>query len=111
MTTTPKNGIVCEIYRNTYTKGGTLRDFDQVLLLIGGPFEPCKNQPAVKLVKRHLFGRDYYHAEPVEPPPVGEVGYMAGGTLIYSCDSRFRNICDYPIVLHDHTEVPNYASD
>ena len=55
-----------------------------------------------RVVKRHLFGKIYMHVEPVAAP-VG-VGYMAGGSLVYSCDSRFREISDYPLSLHDRCE-------
>jgi hypothetical protein len=58
----------------------------------------------VKLVTRHLFGRDYTHVEPVDAPPDGYHGYMAGGTFVWTSDGRFPS--DYPLSLHDHVEVP-----
>ena len=53
-----------------------------------------------KVVKRNLFGRDYYHVEPVTRP--NGVGWMYGGCVVCTSDSRFR--FDYPLKLHDRTE-------
>lgn len=44
----------------------------------------------------HKFVRPY--ANPTE------IGWMAGGSLVYSCDSRFREISEYPLSLHDRQE-------
>lgn len=62
-------------------------------------FEATADSPAVKIVKRG----DYIHAEPVNKPINGNIGWMAGGTFIYSCDSRFP--AHYPIPLHDRQET------
>ena len=59
-------------------------------------YEPTEDAPAVRIVRRNLFGREYIHAEPYAPGT-----YSAGGRFIYSCDSRFREINNYPISLHD----------
>jgi len=45
------------------------------------------------------------HAEPLEAPPLGGVGWMFGGNFIYSCDSRFQALCGYPIPVHDRCET------
>ncbi len=63
--------------------------------------EATEDAPAVKLVRRRLFGvEDYLHAEPVTPP--AGTGWMDGGNFIWSCDSRFPN--SYPISVHDRQE-------
>ena len=54
-----------------------------------------------KVVKRNLFGETYYHVEPVTKP--NGVGWMSGGSFVYSCDGRFP--FDYPLSLHDRTET------
>ena len=59
----------------------------------------------VKIVKNDYGFGEYVHAEPVAEKPKGHVGYMMGGTFIYSSDSRFREIHPYPIPLHDRTET------
>lgn len=67
-------------------------------------FGPSPECPAVKLVHRTICGKPYVHAEPVESKNGNNVGYMAGGTFIYTCDSRFPS--SYPIPLHDRQETP-----
>jgi hypothetical protein len=57
----------------------------------------------VFVVMRHLFGRDYYHVEPVAPVASGNVGYMAGGNHAYVSDGRFT--FDYPLSIHDRQET------
>lgn len=59
-------------------------------------FSVTPDAPALRLVRRNLFGGEYIHAEPYEP------GFYAfGGRFIYTCDSRFRELNAYPIPLHD----------
>jgi len=66
-------------------------------------FEADEQSPAVVIVKRIIGGKEYLHAEPVEKPT--GIGWMAGGTFIYTCDSRFREeFGNYPISLHDREE-------
>jgi len=100
----PQTGIVCRILSDSY-RAGTLRECKEVTLLVeGGVFEPDEHAPGVRLVRRNLFGREYLHAEPIADPPPGQIGYMAGGSFIWTSDGRFPN--DYPISLHDYTETP-----
>ncbi len=61
-------------------------------------FEASEEYPPVKLVRRTLFGKDYIHAEPIVEKPTN---FASGGRFIYSCDSRFRELNQYPIPLHD----------
>lgn len=42
------------------------------------------------------------HAEPVKAPD--GLPYMAGGCVVYTSDSRFRELSEYPLSLHDRTE-------
>lgn len=59
-------------------------------------YEPTLDAPGVKLVRRNIYGKPYIHAEPIEP------GFYAfGGRFIYTSDSRFSEINQYPIPLHD----------
>lgn len=98
-----KTGILCEVYRCDLHKGGTLRPFKEVVLLVGGPFEPTPEIPGVKLVRRTISGNDYLHVEPIDKPADGYVGYMASGTFIYTSDGRFPS--KQPLSVHDHTEI------
>lgn len=88
------------------SNGGLSSKFEEVLVSTEDTddLESEYSKPLVKIVKRDLFGRTYVHAEPVNPPEKGQSGYMAGGCFIYSCDSRFRQVCEYPVSLHDRTD-------
>ena len=59
-------------------------------------FDATPESPALRLVRRNLRQGEYIHAEPYEKGM-----YAFGGRFIYTCDSRFREICQYPIPLHD----------
>ena len=66
--------------------------------------ELCR--PIVVIKKRIIGGEEYVYAEPIDNPDKGNIGWMAGGTFIYSCDSRFsRHFSKYPIPLHDRQET------
>jgi hypothetical protein len=69
----------------------------------GGPW--FNGEPVVMIVERELAGGTYLHAEPVCRPPKGHVGWMAGGNLVYTSDSRFREMSKYPLSLHDRSET------
>lgn len=71
-------------------------------------FEDRGDVPVLKL-ERRVYGRDYIFAVPVEPKRIGAAGPMAGGNFIYSHDSRFRKISQYPIPVHDRFEVKQAA--
>lgn len=85
------------------TNGGISSTHDQFILIgeeVPGVFEPHEKTPALKLVKRIIFGKEYIHAEPLNEPE--GIGWMFGGNFIYSSDSRFPN--KYPIPVHDRQE-------
>jgi len=71
-------------------------------------FTPGPDAPAVKLVRRTIGDHVYVHAEPVDPPPAGHFGWMAGGAYIETSDGRWRAVTgiDYPVPLHDRCETP-----
>ena len=89
------------------SNNGISSRYKEVLLVCETGFiEVDENNPPenlVKLVTRHLFGRDYKHIEPVARPT--GCGWMSGGTLVYSCDSRFRELSEYPLSFHDRQET------
>jgi hypothetical protein len=64
----------------------------------------------VRLVRRTFAGSDYIHAEPVYCPEWQEEKFRGspwlqfGGNFLFSSDSRFRAICQYPIPIHDRVE-------
>lgn len=65
---------------------------------------PTPGVPVLRLVRRWVgTPREYLHAEPLEQP-TDACGPMAGGNFVYSQDSRYREICPYPIPVHDRFE-------
>lgn len=99
----------CEIMKHKgedCSNGGISSRFNDVLVLCpDGNVEVDGNEPNLcKVVERRLFGSEiYYHVEPVVK--ADGVGWMAGGTVVYSCDSRFRRLANgYPLSFHDRTE-------
>jgi len=106
-----EKGLICNIYQDkeggNHSNDGISNHYNDVLIIVEGkdigPFEQSEERPTVKVVKRFLFGKDYVHAEPIEKPT--GVGWMNGGCIISSCDSRFsEHVNEYPIHLHDRCE-------
>ena len=99
------------VYRCPYlgdcTNGGISKDRYRLLLTCEDGFIDAEpDDPALlRLVKRKIGGREYIHAEPVNPGDTsGSVGPMFGGNYVSTSDSRFPS--DYPIPLHDRYENP-----
>lgn len=88
------------------SNGGISSRFREILLICDeGHIEIDENNPPenlCKLVVKDYGFTVYKHIEPVAK--ANGVGWMAGGTLVYTCDSRFRRMSEYPLVLHDRTE-------
>lgn len=101
-------GLICEIFRwhlGECSNGGLSSRVQAVTLIdADGPFAPTDDRPAVRLVRRQLEGGEYVHAEPITDRP--KPWFMAGGTFIFSHDSRWRDAVghSYPISLHDRVE-------
>ena len=76
-------GLIVNIYRDTYNCTiNVFNDKKSVTIIdpaIAEIFEPSEDKPAVKIVRRNIYGRDYIHAEPIEP------GFYAfgGGFYLY----------------------------
>lgn len=90
-------GLMVSIYRDTYDCAiNKLYGKKNAILLIEDckVFTEDKNTPAIKIIKRFINGRDYFHAEPAE-----KGFYAFGGSFLYTSDSRFP--FDYPLPLHD----------
>lgn len=98
-------GLIFEIYRSDYdSKLNVMHGKKSVTVIdvaIDEIFDAQENRPAVRIVRRNLWGKEYVHAEPVQRGP-----YMFGGTYIATSDSRSKNISQYPIPLHDRVEKP-----
>ena len=101
----PLNIYENKSYGNCSNNGISSR-YREVLLICEEGFinidEDNPPENLVKLVVRNLFGKEYKHIEPVARPT--GVGWMSGGSIVYSCDSRFRRLSDYPLSFHDRQE-------
>lgn len=100
------------VYRSNMgdsTNGGISSKYDRLLLVCDEGFitidEDDMPENLVKIVTRNLFGREYKHIEPVKRPDADKVGYMSGGNLAYTSDSRFRRMSEYPLSIHDRQET------
>ena len=100
-------GLLCGIYQSkeigNCSNGGISSKVSSVILCgagIPGIFEPTKEHPGVILDKK--MGH-YLYCYPSEGRDESKVGWMSGGTFVYSSDSRFPS--DYPIPLHDRQET------
>ena len=105
-------GLHLEIYKENgrdYSNGGISNRTNTVTLIgddVPEIFEADENAPAVRIVTRWAgTDREYKHVEPVEPKGAKKVGYMCGGCLVYSSDSSFRRLSQYPLSFHDRTET------
>jgi hypothetical protein len=65
-------------------------------------FEPSDDAPELKIVQRKLFGKIYFHCEPINNPQGN--GWMMGGNFVYTSDSRYHYLLDYPMPVHDRQE-------
>ena len=108
------------VYRNgegyDCTNGGITCNRTQ-LMLYSGDRDECYRQAkeenclheALWLNKRILWDKNYYYAEPLQK---GKGCQMFGGNFVYSCDSRFKEMCDeyrnIPLPVHDRYETSEY---
>lgn len=101
MDTSVKNkGLIASIYRAEYDSKINVMHGKKSVTIIDGQidkiFEANEDSPAVRIVRRNIFGGEYIHAEPMEPGH-----YAFGGTYITCSDSRVKALNEYPIPLHD----------
>ena len=92
------------------TNGGISSKYEQLLLVCDEGYVTIdeKNPPEnlVKVVTRNFGFGTYRHIEPVAKVDEGKVGWMDGGNLAYSCDSRFSRLAgDYPLCIHDRQDT------
>jgi len=102
------------VYRNAdgtdCTNDGVSSRFRALLIVCPDGFiDVDENNPPenlCKVVKRHLFGRDIYHVEPVSRPT--GAGWMMGGNYAATSDSRFGRLCGEQygaLAIHDRQET------
>lgn len=110
-----KRALPVGIYRNSRTgdcsNHGISSRFNEILLLCDDGFieVDTENPPEnlCKVVKRNIGFTEFVHIEPVASVSRGNVGWMNGGAICHTSDSRFHRCTgiDYPICLHDRQET------
>ena len=101
------------VFKNpTYSgcsNGGITERFNELLLICEDGFididESNPPENLVKMVTRHFGFGEYKHIEPYASLSDGCVGWMSGGAIAYSCDSRFSRMSQYPLSVHDRQET------
>lgn len=105
-----EKGLHVEVYRSVdfpdCTLGGVTSKHGRCLLLgVDGPTSVEENNrysgyPVLRIV-RHPAVATRLYAVPVDVETSGPGRMQFGGNFVYSCDSRFRQVCMYPIPVHD----------
>lgn len=94
-----------EVLRPNYdcTNGGVSSRHDRMILVVDEEDVPSEinGTPTLVLVRRVIAGQPYMHVKPVS---AGSSHTMMGGNFVYSCDSRFRELAQYPLPIHDRIE-------
>jgi len=84
--------------------GGVSATHDRLLLVGPGVPEILEEHPSVPTVELLPANiGDGFRVVPVDQP--GGAGPMFGGAFVWSTDSRFRNLSEQPIALHDRWEA------
>lgn len=104
--------IEVEIFENkdlgNCSNDGISNRYNTILVLHerGGVEIDLNNPPenACKFIEADFGSHTYKYIEPLAPVKKGHVGYMAGGSFAYSCESRFHDFADYPLAIHDRQE-------
>ena len=101
----------CGIYKHEgqdFSNHGISSQHDNILLLNEeGWIDVDLDNPPENLcifVERELFGKEANYIRPYEDVDTSShTDYMAGGTLVWTSDSRFPS--NHPLELHDRTET------
>ena len=107
-------GLPVNVLRSEYdcTVGGLTSRVNRCWLITDDPnhLEIKDETDLLQLKKQVIGGSLYLRAVPVQAPQdaAQRRGPMMGGNFIWSSDSRFREINEYPIPVHDRWEYPLY---
>ena len=103
--------LTCEVYKwslGDCSNDGLSSRYNSVLVVTEDEIAKLSEEELQRAVRLEQRTRDYWCLRPVLPVPRGHVGYMSGGSFVYSCDSRWREVSGgipYPLSLHDRTEI------
>lgn len=100
--------LIINVYKNASgydcTNNGISSKYQSLLLVCDeGNIEIDENNLPENLVKIVVGYKGMLHVEPVARP--SGVGWMAGGNIANTCDSRFRRLSPYPLSIHDRQET------
>lgn len=99
--------INVKVYRNNLgdsTNGGISSKYNDLLLVCEKGYIDIDNNNIPENCVRIVEGfRGHKFLEPLKPVPNGNVGYMYGGNIAYSSDSRFN--FEYPLQIYDRAET------
>ena len=101
-------GLLCELYACQDFPRDTLSVIPEnvkyvIIPELSGPFEASEDKPELTVVRRMIAGKEYIHLEPTKERKEGK-WLMFGGRFVWTSDSRFRNVFNGPIPLHDRYE-------
>ena len=88
-----------------FSNNGISSRFDHAFVVCaeGAEVFDSENLPENLLVIDSVWGHQF--ARPLRETDTGCVGWMNGGALVYTSDSRFHNLSEYPLCLHDRQET------
>ena len=91
------------------SKGKIVVVFDPEIQMGNWRLEECKDDPrfiCLRIVRRWAGTKnEYLHCEPISDRPSDRLGPMAGGNYVGTSDSRFRNVSDHLLPVHDRFET------
>ena len=101
--------IRADVFKNHHyvkcSNGGITERYDELYVVCpDGCYDfDTDNLPEniVEIKTKFVRGEAYRYAEPLASVSKGCVGWMAGGSLLYSSDSRFGG---FPVKVHDRQE-------
>ncbi|NFH40732.1 hypothetical protein [Clostridium sporogenes] len=97
-------GINCSILTNKEfgdcSNNGISKTHNKLLLIGENIPKMFEVEDITKCVKLDFY-KNYVRCKPII---LKNKWYMNGGNFLYSCDSRFREISQYPIPIHDRIE-------
>ncbi|EQB4341423.1 hypothetical protein ACYJ2U_001807 [Clostridium botulinum] len=97
-------GLRCDILTNKSmgdcTNNGISSKHDNLILISENIPKISEAEDITQCVKLDFY-KNYVRCKPII---LKNKWYMNGGNFLYSCDSRFREISQYPIPIHDRIE-------
>lgn len=100
-------GMILEVYRSSRlgdcTNGGISAKAGEVVVVGPGvpPIFDPRDRPIVVIDER----MGYRFLRPIDDCPKTHAGWMFGGNFAWTSDSRFRELSEQPLPIHDRKEA------